>query len=134
MAAMAAKKRPCRECLRWFAPDARVGDRQRTCSGKECQGARRVATQASWRARHPEYDLARRIQERTAAEAEGEAGRRGRRGRSTDYPGTWRKTSSRSKGLHFFWEWAGSSAGTRKTRGGAKLLILQADLRDSPRP
>jgi len=28
MAVMAAKKRPCRECRRWFAPDARVGDRQ----------------------------------------------------------------------------------------------------------
>jgi len=72
MAAMAAKKRPCRECLRWFAPDARVGDRQRTCSREECQGARRVATQAAWRARHPEYDRARRIQERTMAEAAGE--------------------------------------------------------------
>lgn len=73
MAAMAAKKRPCRECLRWFSPDARVGDRQRTCSREECQAARRAATQASWRERHPEYDQARRIQERAAAEAEGEA-------------------------------------------------------------
>lgn len=73
MAAMAAKKRPCRECLRWFAPDARVGDRQRTCSREECQEARREATQASWRARHPEYDRARRIQERSTAEAVGEA-------------------------------------------------------------
>src|SRR5919198_2713550 len=72
MAAMAAKKCPCRECLRWFAPDARVGDRQRTCSREECQAARRAATQASWRARHPEYDRARRIQERTTADAMGE--------------------------------------------------------------
>jgi hypothetical protein len=72
MAAMAAKKRPCRECLRWFAPDARVGGRQRTCSRDECQRARRAATQAAWRARHPEYDRARRIQERTMAEAVGE--------------------------------------------------------------
>jgi hypothetical protein len=69
---MAAKKRPCRHCRRWFAPDARVGDRQRTCSREECQKARRAATQASWRARHPEYDQARRIQERAAAEAAGE--------------------------------------------------------------
>jgi hypothetical protein len=44
---MAAKERPCRECLRWFAPDARVGDWQRTCSREECQEARRTATQ-SW--------------------------------------------------------------------------------------
>src|SRR5690242_18512124 len=72
MAAMAAKKRPCRECLRWFAPDARVGNRQRTCSREECQAARRAATQASWRARHREYDRARRIQERTAAETVGD--------------------------------------------------------------
>ena len=35
--------------------------------------------------------------------------------------------------LNFFWEWAESSAGTRKTRGRAKFLILRVDLRDSPR-
>ena len=62
MAAMAAKKRPRRECRRWFAPDARVGDRQRTCSRDECQAARREATQASWRARHPEYDRGNRTE------------------------------------------------------------------------
>jgi hypothetical protein len=43
-------------------------------------------------------------------------GRRGRRGHSTDFPGIWRKTSSRSKGLNSFWEWAESSVDTRKTR------------------
>ena len=73
MAAKAAKKRPCRECRRWFQADARVGDRQRTCSLQECQATRREATQASWRARHPDYDQARRIQERAAAQEAGEA-------------------------------------------------------------
>jgi hypothetical protein len=67
-----AKKRPCRECRRWFVANARLSDRQRTCSREECQEARRAATQAAWRGRHPDYDRARRIQERTGAEAAGE--------------------------------------------------------------
>jgi hypothetical protein len=39
-----------------------------------------------------------------------------RRRRSTNSPGTLRKTSSRLKVLNFFWEWADFSTGTRKTR------------------
>jgi hypothetical protein len=31
------KKRPCRICLKWFSPNPRLGDRQQTCSDKECQ-------------------------------------------------------------------------------------------------
>lgn len=31
------KKRPCRICRKWFAPNPRVGDRQKTCGAKECQ-------------------------------------------------------------------------------------------------
>ena len=34
------KKRPCRICRRWFLPDRRAGDRQKVCSGKECQRER----------------------------------------------------------------------------------------------
>ncbi len=31
------KKRPCRICRKWFAPNPRVGNRQKTCGSKECQ-------------------------------------------------------------------------------------------------
>ena len=56
-----ARKRPCRICRRWFRPDVRVGDRQRTCREPDCQKARRQKTQASWRARNPGYATAHRI-------------------------------------------------------------------------
>jgi len=32
-----SKKRPCRICRKWFSPDPRIGDRQKTCGAKDCQ-------------------------------------------------------------------------------------------------
>ena len=32
-----SNKRPCRICRKWFSPDPRVGDRQKTCGAKDCQ-------------------------------------------------------------------------------------------------
>jgi hypothetical protein len=60
------RKRPCCICRHWFRPDPRVGVRQRACRKVECQAARRRQTQAAWRARNPDYFIARRIQERGA--------------------------------------------------------------------
>jgi hypothetical protein len=62
------RKRPCLICRRWFWPDARVGARQRACRKPECQAARRKKTQAAWRARNPDYFIARRMQVRGALE------------------------------------------------------------------
>ncbi len=31
------KKRPCRICRKWFIPNPRVGDRQKTCGSDECK-------------------------------------------------------------------------------------------------
>ena len=31
------KKRPCRICRKWFTPNPRVGNRQKTCGSKKCQ-------------------------------------------------------------------------------------------------
>src|SRR5271165_3007733 len=59
-------KRPCRICRHGFRPDPRLGVRQRACRRAECQAARRRQTQAAWRARNPDYFIARRIQERGA--------------------------------------------------------------------
>ena len=58
------RKRPCRICRRWFYPDPRAGDRQRTCSTPHCQTARRQKTQANWRANNPGYAAAHRIDQR----------------------------------------------------------------------
>src|SRR5438034_2702905 len=60
------RKRPCCICRHWFRPDPRVGLRQRACRQAECQAARRQQTQAAWRARNPDYFVARRIQDRAA--------------------------------------------------------------------
>ncbi len=31
------RKRPCRVCRRWFLPDGRLKNRQKTCGNPECQ-------------------------------------------------------------------------------------------------
>src|SRR5271170_3135066 len=58
------RKRPCRICRRWFYPDPRAGDRQRSCSNPDCQAARRQKTQATWRTQNPGYAAAYRIDHR----------------------------------------------------------------------
>ena len=58
------RKRPCCICHLWFLPNNRVGSRQRACSQANCQAQRRRKQQSSWRARHPDYFAARRIQAR----------------------------------------------------------------------
>jgi len=54
------KKRPCSICRRWFLPDVRVGERQRTCGLAACQQARHEQTHAAWRAENRDYDRDRR--------------------------------------------------------------------------
>lgn len=58
-----ARKKPCSICRHWFLPDPRVGRRQRACAGR-CGRELRRRTQAAWRARHPDYFIARRMLER----------------------------------------------------------------------
>ena len=67
------KKRPCRICRKWFHPDPRVGDRQRTCSSKECQRKRQLENMVSWRRRHPEYPIKHRMRLRELKDKRGEA-------------------------------------------------------------
>ena len=59
-----ARKRPCRECGKWFQPNARAGKRQRSCDREACQRARHRRACEQWHARHPDYDLERRLRER----------------------------------------------------------------------
>ena len=58
------RKRPCRICGKWFEPDPRVGDRQRTCGRPECQRKWHRKTDAAWRRRNPDYDREGRFRER----------------------------------------------------------------------
>lgn len=53
------KSRPVRFCCicgKRFEPDWRLGKRQRTCGGADCQKMRRRANTERWRAAHPEAD------------------------------------------------------------------------------
>jgi len=64
-----ARKRPCRECGKWFQPNARAGKRQRSCAREACQRARHRRACAAWHARHPDYDVERRLRDRVRGEA-----------------------------------------------------------------
>lgn len=69
------KKRPCSICRRWFHPNPRVGDRQRTCGEPSCKAAQNRRAQKAWRGRNPDYFVARRLQKQIEeAEAQVEAG------------------------------------------------------------
>jgi hypothetical protein len=63
-----AKKRPCKICRKWFRPDVRVGDRQRTCGQPECQKVLRKRALEKWRSRNRDYFIAWRIQARCQSE------------------------------------------------------------------
>ncbi len=58
--------RHCCVCIKPFEPDPRLGDRQRTCGGDDCQKRRRRINSQIWRGQHPEADDAvyRRIRRR----------------------------------------------------------------------
>ena len=42
------KKRPCRICKKWFRPNSRLGDRQKTCGALECQRQWHIRTCTQW--------------------------------------------------------------------------------------
>ena len=62
------RSRPCSVCRRWFVPDPRVRQRQRTCGATECRRALKRRTQRQWSERHPDYWSARRLAERLSAD------------------------------------------------------------------
>ncbi len=49
------KKRPCRVCRKWFTPNPRLRDRQRTCGDEECQRKWHAKKCAEWNRRNPAY-------------------------------------------------------------------------------
>ena len=50
-----ARKRPCRVCRRWFQPDARLGDRQKTCGDPECKREWHRRQCAQWNRKNQAY-------------------------------------------------------------------------------
>ena len=49
------KKRPCPVCRRWFTPNPRLGDRQRTCGDRECQRKWHARKCAEWNRKNRAY-------------------------------------------------------------------------------
>lgn len=52
-------RRKCRHCSRFFLPDPRAADRQRYCSGLECQQASKLASQRRWLSKNGNGDYFR---------------------------------------------------------------------------
>ena len=50
-----SRKRPCRICGKWFSPDPRVGERQKTCGSKGCQRKWHTKKCSEWNRAHPQY-------------------------------------------------------------------------------
>jgi hypothetical protein len=67
------RKKPCSVCRRWFQPNPRVGERQRTCGSADCRRAHKRRTQRAWVERHPDYWTEQRL----AAQAERAVAARG---------------------------------------------------------
>jgi hypothetical protein len=47
--------RQCLFCGRYFTPDYRVGDRQKSCRRPECRKARKKTARESWSEKNPGY-------------------------------------------------------------------------------
>lgn len=58
------RSRPCSICHRWFTPNPRVRNSQRTCGREECKREQKRRTQAKWSRRNPDYWTARRLVEK----------------------------------------------------------------------
>ena len=64
------RKRPCRICRRWFMPNPRVKDRQKTCGDPECQSKWRKKKCAEWNRKNPDYFRANYLQKKIIAATE----------------------------------------------------------------
>ena len=58
------KKRPCRICRRWFMPNPRVKDRQKTCADARCKRAWHRKKCAQWNRNNPDYFKANYLQKK----------------------------------------------------------------------
>lgn len=61
------RKRPCRICRKWFTPNTRLGDRQKTCGDKECQRRWHAKVCAEWNRKNRSYFKAIHLKARLEA-------------------------------------------------------------------
>ena len=59
-----SRKRPCRICKRWFLPDPRLKDRQKTCGELHCQRKWHRRKCAEWNKRNSDYFKANYLQKK----------------------------------------------------------------------
>lgn len=61
------RKKPCRVCRRWFLPDVRLKDRQKTCGKAECKRLWHNKKCAQWYRANIDYFKANYLQKRIDA-------------------------------------------------------------------
>lgn len=62
------KKRPCRICLRWFMPNPKLKDRQKTCGDPDCQREWHRKKCAQWNKTNSDYFKANYLQKKFEAQ------------------------------------------------------------------
>ena len=63
-----SKKRPCRICQKWFMPNPRVGDRQKTCGAPECMRKWHAGKCTEWNRKNRTYVQENYLSDRLALE------------------------------------------------------------------
>jgi hypothetical protein len=63
-------KRPCRICRRWFMPNPRLKDRQKTCGDPECQRRWHTKKCSEWNRKNPDYFKSNYLQKKIIAATE----------------------------------------------------------------
>ena len=65
--AVVYKKRPCRVCRRWFMPNPRLKDRQKTCGDFQCKRQWHRKKCAEWNKNNPDYFKSNYLQKKLDA-------------------------------------------------------------------
>ena len=66
------KRHPCRICRRWFTPNPRLKDRQKTCGDAKCQREWHRKKCAEWNKKNPDYFKTNYLQKKLNAAATSE--------------------------------------------------------------
>ena len=61
------KRRPCRICRRWFTPNPRLKDRQKTCGNTKCKREWHKKKCAEWNKKNPDYFKTNYLQDKLNA-------------------------------------------------------------------
>jgi len=64
-----SRKRPCRICKRWFLPNPRLKERQKTCGRQRCQKAWHRKKCAQWNRKNADYFKANYLQKKIESAA-----------------------------------------------------------------